>query len=103
MYIILYVTEVKKNDNSIFLQLTVEDYVHIMSQLVNDYRFTLYNVCYKRILMLWILLGFVILLIILFSGLSQLELFGAGIGWLMVNAGAIFLCMWVKIKVCMNQ
>ncbi|XP_071545600.1 transmembrane protein 268 isoform X2 [Panulirus ornatus] len=80
------------------LTLTVEDYVHIMSQLVNDYRFTLYNVCYKRILMLWIFLGFIILLGILFSGLSQLALFGAGIGWLMVNAAAIFFCMWVKIK-----
>ncbi|XP_053641680.1 transmembrane protein 268 isoform X3 [Cherax quadricarinatus] len=80
------------------LTLTVEDYVHIMSQLVNDYRFTLYNVCYKRILMAWIFLGFVILLCILFSGLSQLALFGAGIAWLMINAAAIFFCMWVKIK-----
>ncbi|XP_047472842.1 transmembrane protein 268-like isoform X1 [Penaeus chinensis] len=80
------------------LTLTVEDYVHIMSQLVNDYRFTLYNVCYKRILMAWIILGFVILLGILFSGLTQLKLFGAGIGWLMVNAAAIFFCMWVKIQ-----
>lgn len=81
------------------VQLTVEDYVHIMSQLVNDYRFTLYNVCYKRILMAWIILGFVILLCILFSGLSQLALFGAGIGWLLINAAAIFFCMWVKIRV----
>ncbi|KAK3878941.1 hypothetical protein Pcinc_016481 [Petrolisthes cinctipes] len=80
------------------LTLTVEDYVHIMSQLVNDYRFTLYNVCYKRILMAWIILGFVILLCVLFSGLSQLALFGAGIGWLLVNAAAIFFCMWVKIR-----
>ncbi|KAG0712340.1 Transmembrane protein 268 [Chionoecetes opilio] len=81
------------------LTLTVEDYVHIMSQLVNDYRFTLYNVCYKRVLMIWIITGFLILLAILFSGLSQLALFGAGIGWLMVNAAAIFFCMWIKIKV----
>nr|XP_045605734.1 transmembrane protein 268-like isoform X3 [Procambarus clarkii]XP_045605735.1 transmembrane protein 268-like isoform X3 [Procambarus clarkii] len=80
------------------LTLTVEDYVHIMSQLVNDYRFTLYSVCYKRILMAWIFLGFAILLCILFSGLSQLALFGAGIAWLMINAAAIFFCMWVKIK-----
>lgn len=84
------------------VQLTVEDYVHIMSQLVNDYRFTLYNVCYKRILMAWIILGFVILLCILFSGLSQLALFGAGIGWLLVNAAAIFFCMWVKIRVSIS-
>ncbi|XP_064078146.1 transmembrane protein 268-like isoform X1 [Macrobrachium nipponense] len=80
------------------LTLTVEDYVHIMSQLVNDHRFTMYNVCYKRILMAWIFLGFAILLCILFSGLKQLALFGAGIGWLMVNAAAIFFCMWIKIK-----
>ncbi|MPC37820.1 Transmembrane protein C9orf91 [Portunus trituberculatus] len=69
-----------------------------MSQLVNDYRFTLYNVCYKRVLMAWIIMGFVILLSILFSGLSQLALFGAGIGWLMINAAAIFFCMWIKIR-----
>lgn len=87
------------NSTRLHTQLTVEDYVHIMSQLVNDYRFTLYNVCYKRVLMAWIIMGFIILLCILFSGLSQLSLFGAGIGWLMVNAAAIFFCMWIKIRV----
>lgn len=81
-------------------QLTVEDYVHVMTQLVNDDRFKLFNICYKRIVIAWIILGFVILLSILFftSG-KQLELFGAGIAWLLLNAGAIFLCMWIKIRV----
>uniref|UniRef100_A0A6A7FRJ2 Transmembrane protein C9orf91 homolog n=2 Tax=Hirondellea gigas TaxID=1518452 RepID=A0A6A7FRJ2_9CRUS len=81
------------------LTLTVEDYVHIMTQLVNDDRFKLFNICYKRIVIAWIMTGFIILLTILFtSGGKQLELFGAGIAWLLLNAGAIFLCMWIKIR-----
>ncbi|KAF2359501.1 Protein of unknown function DUF4481 [Trinorchestia longiramus] len=81
------------------LTLTVEDYVHIMTQLVNDDRFKLFNICYKRIVIAWIIMGFFILLCILFfSGGKQLELFGAGIAWLLLNAAAIFLCMWIKIR-----
>lgn len=81
------------------LTLTVEDYVHVMTQLVNDNRFKLFNICYKRIVIAWIAVGFIILLSILFfSGGRQLELFGAGIAWLLLNAGAIFLCMWIKIR-----
>ncbi|KAB7508018.1 Transmembrane protein C9orf91-like protein [Armadillidium nasatum] len=84
------------------LTLTVEDYVHVMSQLINDHRFTLYNICYKRILMAWITLAFIILLCILFANFQHFAMFGAGIAWLMVNAGAIFLCMWIKIKLNKN-
>lgn len=80
------------------LTLTVEDYVMAMQMLVNDVRFNLYNVCYKRILILWIMLGFVILLSLLFSGVRGLALFGGGIVWLIVNAVGIFVCMWLKIK-----
>lgn len=82
-----------------FLQLTVEDYVMTMQVLVNDVRFNLYNVCYKRVLILWIMLGFVILLSLLFSGVRGLALFGGGIVWLIINAVGIFVCMWLKIKV----
>ncbi|KFM71641.1 hypothetical protein X975_08810, partial [Stegodyphus mimosarum] len=80
------------------LTLTVEDYVMAMQVLVNDVRFNLYNVCYKRVLILWIMLGFVILLSLLFSGVRGLALFGGGIVWLIVNAVGIFVCMWLKIK-----
>lgn len=80
------------------LTLTVEDYVMTMQVLVNDVRFNLYNVCYKRVLILWIMLGFVILLSLLFSGVRGLALFGGGIVWLIVNAVGIFVCMWLKIK-----
>ncbi|KAF8782000.1 hypothetical protein HNY73_012337 [Argiope bruennichi] len=80
------------------LTLTVEDYVMTMQVLVNDVRFNLYNVCYKRVLILWIMLGFVILLSLLFSGVRGLALFGGGIVWLIINAVGIFVCMWLKIK-----
>ncbi|XP_054707873.1 transmembrane protein 268-like [Uloborus diversus] len=80
------------------LTLTVEDYVLSMQVLVNDVRFNLYNVCYKRVLILWIMLGFIILLSLLFSGVRGLALFGGGIVWLIINAVGIFVCMWVKIK-----
>ncbi|RZF31859.1 hypothetical protein LSTR_LSTR009506 [Laodelphax striatellus] len=80
------------------LSLTVEDYVHIMEILTNDFRFTIYNVCYKRVLVLWIFTAFIVLLSLLFSGLTGLPLFGFGILWLVMNASAIFFCMWMKYK-----
>ena len=49
-------------------QITVEDYVLALQVLTNDFRFTLYNVFYKRILLFWMMLGFVILLSLLLSG-----------------------------------
>ncbi|XP_066600893.1 transmembrane protein 268 isoform X2 [Prorops nasuta] len=84
------------------LTLTVEDYVHIMELLVNDFRFNMYNICYKRILVLWIFTAFVVLLGLLFSGVTGLTLFGLGIMWLVLNAAAIFLCMFIKIKLNYN-
>lgn len=84
------------------LTLTVEDYVHIMELLVNDVRFNMYNICYKRILVLWIFTAFVVLLGLLFSGVAGLTLFGLGIMWLILNAAAIFICMFIKIKLNHN-
>ncbi|KAB0798618.1 hypothetical protein PPYR_09611 [Photinus pyralis] len=84
------------------LTLTVEEYVQAMELLVNDVRFTLYNVCYKRILVVWILLAFIVLLGLLFSGLNGLVLFGLGVAWLILNAAAIFISMWLKFKLARN-
>ncbi|XP_044014850.1 transmembrane protein 268 isoform X2 [Aphidius gifuensis] len=84
------------------LTLTVEDYVHIMELLVNDVRFNMYNICYKRILIVWIFTAFVILLGLLFSGVTGLTLFALGIIWLIMNSAAIFLCMFIKIKLNHN-
>ncbi|XP_059619366.1 uncharacterized protein LOC132263566 isoform X2 [Phlebotomus argentipes] len=80
------------------LTLTVEEYVHAMETLVNDYRFTLYNICYKRVLVCWILFAFAVLLGLLFSGLTGITLFVLGVAWLFLNAAAIFLCMWIKLR-----
>ncbi|KAG5675670.1 hypothetical protein PVAND_005557 [Polypedilum vanderplanki] len=80
------------------LTLTVEEYVNAMEMLVNDYRFTLYNICYKRVLMLWITLAFIVLLGLLFSGITGILLFSLGVSWLFLNAVAIFFCMWLKMK-----
>lgn len=79
-------------------QLTVEEYVHAMELLVNDVRFTLYNICYKRILVCWIFLAFVVLMGFLFSGLSGLTQFTLGIVWLLLNAVAICVSMWLKLQ-----
>jgi len=80
------------------LSLTVEEYVSSMEKLMTDMRFTLYNILYKRILVIWIFSAFMILLGILFSKKTGLLLFGLGVAWLICNAVAIFLCMWVKLK-----
>lgn len=84
----------------LLFQLAVEDYVNVMELLTNDIRFNAYNICYKRVLVVWIFTAFIVLLGLLFSGLTGLTLFGLGIMWLVFNAAAIFLCMWIKIKVC---
>lgn len=81
------------------LTLTVEDYVNSLEKLTTDMRFTLYNLFYKRILVIWIFSAFIILLGILFGNKQPgLVLFGLGVAWLILNAAAIFLCMWVKLK-----
>lgn len=69
-----------------------------MELLVNDVRFTLYNICYKRVLVVWIALAFTVLLGLLFSGLTGLTLFALGVAWLVLNASAIFLSMWLKFR-----
>ncbi|XP_018329373.1 transmembrane protein 268 isoform X2 [Agrilus planipennis] len=84
------------------LTLTVEEYVHAMELLTNDVRFSLYNICYKRVLFLWLTIAFCVLLGLLFSGLTGLPLFGLGVGWLVLNAAAIFLSMWLKFKLARN-
>jgi hypothetical protein len=33
------------------------------------------------------------------STFQGIELFACGVAWLILNAGAIFLCMWIKLKV----
>lgn len=78
--------------------MTVEEYVHAMETLVNDVRFTFYNVCYKRVLVCWILFAFGVLLGLLFSGLNGIALFSLGVAWLFLNAAAIFFCMWIKLR-----
>ncbi|XP_014232695.1 transmembrane protein 268 isoform X1 [Trichogramma pretiosum] len=84
------------------LTLTVEDYVQIMELLTNDVRFNVYNICYKRILVAWICTAFAVLLGLLFSGATGLPLFGLGVMWLIMNAVAIFVCMFIKIKINQN-
>lgn len=79
-------------------QLTVEEYVSAMELLVNDVRFTMYNMCYKRVLLIWVLFAFSILIGLLFSGLKGIALFSLGVAWLFINAIAIFFCMWIKLK-----
>merc|ERR1711936_172992 len=80
------------------LTLTVEDYVQTLEKLTSDMRFNIYIIFYKRILVVWIAVAFIILLSLLFSGSDGLQLFACGVAWLILNAGAIFFCMWIKIK-----
>ncbi|GLV41544.1 uncharacterized protein CBL_06773 [Carabus blaptoides fortunei] len=80
------------------LTLTVEEYVQAMELLVNDVRFSMYNICYKRVLVVWIALAFTVMLGLLFSGLTGLTLFALGVGWLVLNASAIVLSMWIKFR-----
>jgi hypothetical protein len=81
------------------LTLTIEDYVDFMQILVSDKRFKIYNMCYKRVLGLWIVLAFVILLSMLLSGVKGILLFALGVSWLFINACAIFFCVHIKLKI----
>lgn len=80
------------------LTLTVEEYVQGMSILVNDHRFTLFNILYKRMIFLWISMGFIFLISMLFSGARGVSLFLGGTTWLILNALGIFACLWFKFK-----
>lgn len=42
--------------------------------------------------------AFAVLLGLLFSGLVGIALFCLGVGWLFLNAIAIFLCMYIKLR-----
>lgn len=72
--------------------------MHAMETLVNDFRFTLYNACYKRVLLIWVIFAFCVLMGLLFSGLKGIALFSLGVAWLFLNAAAIFMCMWIKLR-----
>ncbi|XP_014678253.1 PREDICTED: uncharacterized protein LOC106818049 isoform X2 [Priapulus caudatus] len=80
------------------LTLPHHEYSMAMEFLVNDYRFNCYSMCYRRIIIIWLLLSFVALFAILFSGLKGLNLFAAGVIWLVVNAAGIILCLFAKRK-----
>lgn len=67
--------------------------------LFNDYRFNFYIVFYKRVLALWITLAVLVLLCILFSGWEGIQLFVAGMLWLLSNALGIFVAIYVKHRV----
>ena len=54
-----------KNPNQKYL-LKVEEYVSSLEKLTTDMRFTLYNILYKRILVIWIFSAFMVLIGILF-------------------------------------
>ena len=60
-------------------QLTVEEYVSSLEKLTRDMRFTMFNIFYKRILVVWIFTAFMLLLGILFSRQMGLVLFGLGV------------------------
>ena len=51
-----------------------------------------------KVLLCWVLFAFAVLLGLLFSGLKGIPLFSLGVGWLFLNAAAIFMCMWVKLR-----
>ncbi len=79
-------------------QLTVEEYVQTMEKLTTDMRFTVYNICYKRILIIWIITAFTILLALLFSGFQVRE--GAG-SWQISKKGgrkgSVFNCLLMQL------
>lgn len=49
-------------------------------------------------LLVWVVFAFSVLFGLLFSGLKGIPLFSLGVGWLFLNAAAIFICMWVKLR-----
>ena len=55
---------VRPNQN--FYPVKVEEYVSSLEKLTTDMRFTLYNILYKRILVIWIFSAFMVLIGILF-------------------------------------
>ncbi|GAU97814.1 hypothetical protein RvY_09045 [Ramazzottius varieornatus] len=81
-----------------FLQVPLEDYVICLEVLVKDYRFRIFAVLYKRLIGIWLLLTVIVLLVLLFTGLRGINLFVAGLIWLIVAGTGMCFCLYAKKK-----
>lgn len=84
------------------LSLTVEDYVTAITMLTNDYRFNLFIIFYKRIMMIWIITSVLLLLLILFSGMIGAWLFISAMSWVLINSMSIFIVLYLKNRMAAN-
>lgn len=78
------------------LQLPVEDYVKAMELLTNDFRFRLYTVCYRRLIIAWLILASLVLIGILSSGLKGLVIFAVVLVWLFILGLGVVGCIFGK-------
>ena len=80
-----------------FYPVKVEEYVSSLEKLTTDMRFTLYNILYKRILVIWIFSAFMVLIGILFRYIREKLTFSRPaetdpydvIHWISLNAFAV--------------
>jgi hypothetical protein len=70
-----------------------------MQTLLNDFRFNLYILFYKRLLVILTAFGFAFLMILLFSGTSGPSLLMGVFFWLMLNSFGFFFTIWLKFRV----
>lgn len=82
-----------------FLQVPLEDYVTCLEMLVKDYRFRIHTVLYKRLIGIWLLITVVVLLVLLFTGLRGINLFVAGLIWLIIAGSGMCFCLYAKKKI----
>ena len=73
-----------------------------MQMLINDYRFNLYIVFYKKVTLIWLTLGFCILFSLLFSNAEGLILFFGILIWIFINAFSFLLTCLFKTKMLRN-
>ncbi|CDW52134.1 hypothetical protein TTRE_0000039301 [Trichuris trichiura] len=78
--------------------LMVEDYMAAVEKLINDSRFRVYCICHQRIVLMWMLCSFILMLLLLVSGARGIGLFALIVAWMILVCIGVAICK--NIAVC---
>uniref|UniRef100_A0A5S6R1N2 Caveolin n=1 Tax=Trichuris muris TaxID=70415 RepID=A0A5S6R1N2_TRIMR len=84
------------------VQITVEDYVDAMKRLIGDSRFRVYRICHQRVVLAWILCGFLLMGLLLVCGAYGITLFALIVAWMILMCIGVGVSLFVNKRLCKN-
>ncbi|KHJ46215.1 hypothetical protein D918_03263 [Trichuris suis] len=84
------------------LQITVEDYMAAVEKLINDPRFRVYCICHQRIVLMWMLCSFILMLLLLVSGARGIGLFALIVAWMILVCIGVAVSLFANKVICKN-